>query len=33
MSKLPAGQEIAEIWYEKIRAALDQEFEDILSGC
>jgi len=33
MSKLPAGQEIAELWYEKVRAALDQEFEDILAGC
>jgi thiol-disulfide isomerase/thioredoxin len=33
MSKLPAGQEIAELWYEKVRAVLDQEFEDILAGC
>lgn len=33
MSKLPAGQEIAELWYEKVRAALDQEFADILAGC
>jgi len=33
MSKLPAGQEIAELWYENVRAALDQELADILAGC
>ncbi len=33
MSRLPAGQEIAELWYESVRAALDQEFADILAGC
>ena len=33
MSRLPAGEEVAQLWYEKVRAALDQEFEDILAGC
>lgn len=32
MTKLPAGQEVAELWYEQVREALDVEFLD-MAGC
>jgi thiol-disulfide isomerase/thioredoxin len=32
MTKLPAGQKVAELWYEQVREALDVEFET-MAGC
>ena len=32
LTRLPAGQEVAEVWYEKVREVLDEEFL-LMSGC